>query len=130
MPLEINNQYDFFKNVNLDDDGNLLVKIGDGSFLSGNASYQVQNPLTLALGLTPNMLGNTVSTVILSSNTVVMYPFVLGMDYLATKIATQVTTFAAGATAYLGVYELDSDFMPLNGAPIISSTGLSVATNG
>lgn len=39
MALEINDQFDFFKAVQLDDDGNLLVKITNLTGATGNNYY-------------------------------------------------------------------------------------------
>lgn len=61
MALEINSQFDFFKNVKLDDDGNLLVSItngltGDYLPLSGGT---VTGDTTFTAGLTANSLSST-----------------------------------------------------------------------
>jgi len=56
--LEINNQYDFFKNINLDDDGNLVVNVvnvpGNGTLFSYTA--QDFNDLSAVTGMTQSEL--------------------------------------------------------------------------
>jgi hypothetical protein len=95
-----------------------------------NLTYQIQNALTLGTGLVPNLIQSVTTTNTVTQGFTYMYPFVLAMNYLVTKIAVQVTTAGSGSNVYIGVYELDSDFQPLAGAPLIGSTALSCSTTG
>jgi hypothetical protein len=96
-----------------------------------NVTYQIQNDLTLNEGLVPNVTKGTGLTFgPIGTGNQFMFPFILGMDYLATKIAIQVTQGAAISNIYIGIYELDDNFNLLNGTPIIDSGALASVTTG
>jgi hypothetical protein len=72
-----------------------------------------------------NAIGSTQLTIVFGSGNQFLVPFILGMDYLCTKISAQVIAGVAGSSVQVGVYELDEDFNPIAGAPLISGTLLT-----
>lgn len=112
--------------------------VGDGSGLTGvtgggngyHKTYQIINSNTLNEQLIPNALIGALGAGGLTANRCYMIPFCLGMDYTVTKLAVEVTTAAALATAYMGIYELDSNFVPLSGAPLVETGALTCTTTG
>jgi hypothetical protein len=94
-----------------------------------NLTYHVQNSLNLASALYPNANGTGTTNIAILQNVCYLAPFVLDSDYLATKIALRIGTASAGASMYIGIYELDEDLNPI-GAPLIVSTALSATTTG
>jgi hypothetical protein len=103
--------------------------IVSGGF-DANVTYQVQNDLTLNQGLVLNTFGSEVFSLGYNPGNQFLVPFILGMDYLCTKIAFQVTLAGIGSSLQVGIYELDENFNPIVGPPLITSGTIPTDTLG
>ncbi len=103
---------------------------GDGTSLTGTKGVKfINNQFTSGTTWSPIAVSNANGTGALTANRLYIVPFILVDDITVNKLAFEVTTFGVLSSVYAGVYELDSNYLPV-GAPVINSTAISTTTNG
>jgi len=94
-----------------------------------SAHFSIKNSLTTTARYSPAGMNGTLTGINTVANRLYVTPFILSEADTITKIAAEVTTTGATSLMYIGIYELDSSYLP-TGAPICVSTALSGTTIG